>query len=283
MTLQKDKITVYSAQRKYLKGNTIWREMFTELWGSRELIWRLTLRDISVRYRQSVLGYIWAILPQIITVAIFAFLAQHRVFDMGETAMPYVIHALWSISVWQLFSSCLLGCTNSLVNAGSLVTKINFPKEALVIASIGQGCVDFLIRLVPVFIVFFWYGFVPAWQALAIPLVLILVVLMAVGVGFILAIVNLVLRDVGNAIGMLLTFGMFLAPILYPPPTQEPFLLVNYANPFSPLLIATQELLAGSELSQPDLFPLIGISSIFLFFLGWRVFHITMPRVTERA
>lgn len=282
MTTKKDKITVYSAQRQYLDGN-IWVNMFKELWGCRELIWRLILRDVSVRYRQSILGYLWAILPQVVTVAIFAFLARHRVFDMGQTTMPYVIHALWSISVWQLFSSCLMGCTNSLVSAGTLVTKINFPKEALVIASIGQGFIDFLIRLVPVFIVFFWYGFVPAWQAIAIPFILLLVVLMAVGVGFILAIVNLVLRDVGNAIGMLLTFGMFLAPILYPPPSREPFMLVNYANPFSPLLIASQELLTGSELSQPSLFPFIGGVSIILFFLGWRIFHITMPRVTERA
>ena len=241
------------------------------------------LRDFSVRYRQSILGYVWAVLPQIVTVAIFAFLAKHRVFDMGQTTMPYVIHALWSISVWQLFSGCLIGCTNSLVNAGSLVTKINFPKEALVFSAIGQASLDFMIRLIPVSIVFIWYGFNPSWHSVFIPLILICVLLMALGVGFIVAIINLVLRDMGNAVSMLLTFGMFLSPILYPPPTKEPFNLVNYANPFSPLLIATQNLLAGQELAQPEMLILMVVISITMFFLGWRMFHITMPRIAERA
>lgn len=275
-----EKLTIYSARQP---NNHSWLFMFSALWQSRELVWRLMIRDFSVRYRQSIFGYLWAVLPQIITVAIFAFLSKHRVFDMGETTLPYVIHALWSISVWQLFASCLMGCTNSLVNAGALVTKINFSKEALVIAATGQGIVDFLIRLIPVTAVFIWLHFTPSWQAIAIPLLLLAVILMAVGIGFFMAIINLVIRDAGNAMGMLLTFGMFLAPILYPPPIREPFLVVNYLNPFSPLLIATQRLLAGQEIifSTPLI---VAISlSIGLFLTGWRVFHITMPRVAERA
>ncbi|GAB4254377.1 MAG: hypothetical protein Kow0065_01350 [Methylomicrobium sp.] len=275
-----EKLTVYTPRA--IK-NQAWSSMFKELWQSRELVWRLILRDFSVRYRQSILGYLWAILPQITTVAIFTFLSKHRVFDMGETAMPYVIHALWSLSVWQLFSSCLVGCTNSLVNAGSLVTKINFTKEALVIAAIGQGVIDFTIRLVPVIAVFVWFGFTPSWQAAFIPLILLSVILMAVGVGFFMAIINLVLRDAGNAISMMLTFGMFLAPILYPPPVREPFVVVNYLNPFSPMLIATQRLLSGQPLEWSTAL-LVSISlSLIVFLLGWRVFHITMPRVAERA
>ena len=257
--------------------------MEKELITSKELIWRLMIRDFSVRYRQSILGYIWAILPQIVTVAIFTFLARHRVFDMGQTTMPYVIHALWSVSVWQLFAGCLIGCTNSLVNAGSLVTKINFPKEALVFSSIGQAILDFIIRLVPVVLVFIWYGFVPSWYSLLIPFVLVSVILMALGAGFIMAIINLVLRDMGSVISMVLTFGMFLAPIVYPPPVSEPFNMVNYLNPFSPLLIATQNLLAGQELMQPELLGLMFAVSLCVFLLGWRMFHITMPRIAERA
>jgi len=275
-----DKVTIYSSRAV---NKHSWLGMFRELWLARELIWRLMIRDFSVRYRQSVLGYVWAVLPQIVTVAIFTFLSRHRVFDMGETALPYVIHALWSISVWQLFSSCLVGCTNSLVSAGSLVTKINFPKEALVLAAVGQGVMDFMIRLLPVTVVFIWFEFLPSWHAVAIPFLLLAVMLMAIGVGFFMAIINLVLRDAGNAISMLLTFGMFLAPILYPPPVREPFVVVNYLNPFSPLLIATQRLMSGQEIIFSTSLIVALVLSVTLFFLGWRVFHITMPRVAERA
>ncbi len=282
MKTQNNYIKICTARQSGRKTR-IWQELFSDLIASRELIWRLIIRDFSVRYRQSMLGYIWAVLPQIVTVAIFTFLSKHRVFDMGTTEMPYVIHALWSISVWQLFAGCLIGCTNSLVNAGSLVTKINFPKEALVFSAIGQASLDFMIRLIPVTAVFIWYGFVPSWHSVFIPLILVAVLLMALGAGFIMAIVNLVLRDMGNMISMVLTFGMFLAPILYPPPVREPFTIVNVANPFSPLLIATQNLLSGQPLMQPECLAIMVALSIGLFLLGWRTFHITMPRIAERA
>lgn len=279
----KQVIKVYTPDAMRTRGLSVWIDMAKELWNSRELIWRLMQRDISVRYRQSIMGYIWAVLPQIATVALFTFLSKHRVFDMGETHLPYVIHALWSISVWQLFSTCLIGCTNSLVSAGTLVTKINFPKEALVIAAIGQGVFDFFIRLVPVVFVMWWYQFLPSWEIIFIPFVLIFVVLLALGMGFILSIINLILRDVGNAVNIILTFGMFLAPILYPPPMREPFALINIYNPFSPLLIATQDMLSGINLTYPNAMMVMIALSVFIFFTGWRVFHITMPRVTERA
>ena len=87
----------------------------------------------------------------------------------------------------------------------------------------------------------------------------------------------------GNAVNIILTFGMFLSPILYPPPIREPFSLINVVNPFSPLLIATQELLAGSVLSYPNAMLIMMILSVIVCLTGWRVFHITMPRVAGRA
>jgi lipopolysaccharide transport system permease protein len=274
---------VYSADAKRRKGILIWMTMFRDLWAARDLIARLVHRDITVRYRQSILGYVWAILPPIVTVALFTFLTERRVFPMGQTPLPYTVFALWNLSVWQLFSSCLVGSTNSLVQAGALVTKINFPKEALVIAPLGQALFDFLLRLIPVAAVFAWYQVTPSWQAIAMPLILVPVILMALGLGFLFSIANLVMRDIGNALSMVLTFATFLAPILYPPPVREPFYLINLLNPFSPLLIATQDLLAEGRLSHPDTFFFSTIFSLLIFLGGWRVFHITMPRIAERA
>jgi len=140
---------VYTPESTQRHGWRLWSVMIKELINSGELIWRLILRDISVRYRQSVLGYAWAIIPAVVTVGISAFLTGSRVVSIGATAIPYVAYALWGISLWQLFSGCLTACTNSLAHSGSLVTKIHFAKEALVIAALGQPLFDFLIRLVP--------------------------------------------------------------------------------------------------------------------------------------
>jgi len=272
--------TPQGAQRSGVGG---WQIMFQELAESRRLIWLLILRDLSVRYRQSILGYVWAVVPQIATVAVFAFLHSSRVLPIGGTKIPYIAYSLWGISVWQLFAGCLTNCANSLTASGSLVTKINFPREALVIAALGQPAFDFVVRLVPVVAVFVWCGVVPPWQSLLMPLVLLPIVLLALGLGFVLSIANLVIRDTANALGTALTIGMFLTPVLYPPPVRWPFYLINILNPLSPLVAASQDLIAGGFLTQPEMFIAACIFAMALFLAGWRAFRITILRVIGYA
>ncbi len=274
---------VYSAGGARRNGLREWNIMIKGLADSRQLIWLLMLRDISVRYRQSVLGYVWAIGPQIVTVGVFAFLNASRVLPISKTPIPYLAYALWGISVWQLFSGCLSACTSSLANAGPLVTKINFPREALVVAALGHPIFDFLVRLVPVGFVFIWYGVAPSWGVVFVPVVLFLVILLALGAGFVLSVVNLAIRDTANALGMVLSIGMFLTPVLYPPPVRWPFFLVNILNPLSPLLIATQDLIADGVLSRPEGFTLSCLFSVLLFLSGWRFFRLTILRIAEYA
>lgn len=276
-------VKIYTPDLVPRMGWRIWPEMLRDLLRSRELIWRLMVRDLSVRYRQSILGYAWAILPPIVMVAVFTFLSRTRVLTIGQTSFPYASYALWSIGIWQLFSSSLQACTKSLADAGSLVTKINFPKESLLFGAIGQPMFDFLVRLIPVIIVFVWQHVVIHWQVLFLPLVLIPIILLALGFGFVLAVANLLLRDIGNALVIVLTFGMFLAPIVYPPPMSWPFVLINILNPFSPLLIASQDLIGTGHLSMPGAFVLASLFSFLVFFLGWRFFRTAIYRIAERA
>jgi lipopolysaccharide transport system permease protein len=272
--------TPNGARRNGLSG---WRIMFAELVENRRLIWLLILRDISVRYRQSILGYVWAVVPQIATAGVFAFLNASRVLPIGGTRIAYAAYALWGISVWQLFAGCLSSCTTSLVSAGSLVTKVNFAREVLVIAALGQPVFDFLVRLVPVVAVFIWYGVTPSWGVIFVPIMLMPVILFALGLGFVLSIANLVIRDTGNALGTFLTIGMFLTPVLYPPPVRWPFYLVNLLNPLSPLLTASQDLITEGYMTRPEMFAGACLLSLVLVFVGWRAFRVTIPRVAGYA
>lgn len=257
--------------------------MVSELLDNRRLIWLLICRDISVRYRQSVLGYVWAVIPQMVTVGAFAILNAWRVVPMGKTAVPYVIYAAWGISIWQLFAGCVSSCTLSLVSSGSVVTKINFPRETLVIAAIGQPIFDFLVRLVPVIVVFAWHGFAPSWSAVCLPLAILPIILLALGVGFILSIANLAIKDTGSALGTALTIGMFLTPVLYPPPVRWPFTLINSMNPISPLLTGTQDLIAVGMLTRPESFIGSCLFSIAALLLGWRAFRAAILRAAAYA
>ncbi|MDH3443896.1 MAG: ABC transporter permease [Deltaproteobacteria bacterium] len=274
---------IYSPGGIRRNGQARWRIMFEDLSDSRRLIWLLILRDISVRYRQSLLGYVWAVIPQIATVGVFAFLHAWRVLPMGQTRLPYVAYALWGISVWQLFAGCLSACTTSLASSGSLVTKINFPRESLVIAAVGQPVFEFLIRLLPVTAVFAWYGLAPSWNVVLLPILLIPVILLALGLGLVLSIANLAIKDIGNALGTVLTIGMFLTPVLYPSPVRWPFTLINVLNPVSPLLTATQDLIAVGGLTRPGMFALSFLFSVIVFLVGWRTFRVTILRAAAYA
>jgi len=273
----------YSAAGVIRNGSNGWSLMFKEIVDSRQLIWLLIRRDISVRYRQSILGYVWAVLPPIVTVAIFAFLNVSRVVPIGDTRIPYVAYAIWGLSVWQLFAGCLSACTASLVAGGTLVTKVSFPREVLVIAALGQPIFDFCVRLLPVIAVFTWYGVLPHWNFVFVPMLLLVVTLLALGFGFVLSIANLVLRDTSNALAMALSIGMFLTPILYPAPVRWPFFLVNFLNPLSPLVTATQDLIAVGYISRPEMALAAGLFSLLLSIAGWRAFHVTIPRVAGYA
>lgn len=275
--------TVYTPDGHRRLGMRVWRVMAMQLWHSRELIWRLMYRDFSAMYRQSMLGYVWAVIPPLVTVAIFAYLTSRRLLPIGDVSLPYPLFALWSISIWQLFATSITACTNSLVSAGSLVTKINFPKVTLIVAAAGQSLFEFLIRLVLVAIVIVWYGIIPPWQIIFVPLVLMPILLVAIGAGFLLSILNLVIRDIGNAIGIMLMFGMFAAPVLYPPPEHFPFFLVNILNPVSPVLMAAQDLLAYGKVQHLDLLLGSFLLSLLLFLVGWRIFSLVITRIAERA
>lgn len=274
--------TIYTRDGLRPLGIAVWSHMISNLIYRREIIYVLMKRDIIIRYRQSILGFLWAILPPLVAASIFAYLQDKRILPFDNTRLPYLLFALWNLSVWQLFSGILVGATNSLVAAGALVTKINFPKETLVFASLGQPVVDFAVRLALVIALFLWKGILPPLQVLFIPFLLLFILFLALGFGFILSIINLAIRDVGNGVGIVLTFSIFLAPILYPQPTEWPFVLINF-NPITPLLIAMQDLLTEGNVSQPYMVLASCLFSLLLFLIGWRFFCLTIPRVVERA
>jgi lipopolysaccharide transport system permease protein len=255
--------------------------MFREIWESRELSWRLFLRDFSARYRQSVLGYLWAVLPALITTFTFTWLNRAKVLPIGETDIPYPVYVLIGMTVWQLFASGLTGTTQSLVNAGGMITKINFPRETLVLAAFGQSVFDFLIRLVVLAGAFAVYRVVPAWTVLLLPLAMIPLCAFTLALGLVAALINGVMRDMGQFITFVLTFWMFLTPVVYPAPKAGS--LITTLNPVSPFVIAAQDLCNKGYLTQPGPFAIASVISVVALLIGWRIFHLTETRIAERV
>ena len=259
-----------------------WRVMWHDLWQGRHLVLELMRREVVVRYRQSAMGYAWAVVMPLVTVGVFTLLSHGKVLAISQTAMPYPVFALLNVSLWQFFAGVVAQGTQSLAAAGGMVSRLHFPKVALVVASIMRPLSDLVVRIPLIGLVALGYGVFPGAKALLIVLLIIPMALLGLGIALMLSVVNLVLRDVTSALGVFLTYGMFLAPVMYPQPFTFPMVLVNF-NPMSPLLIAAQDLMVGAALRDPSMLAGAVLLAVLVFLVGFRFFVVVLPHAIALA
>ena len=260
----------------------IFKEIFNELKKNKWLTYQLFKRDFFALYKQSFFGILWAIIVPLISVATFIILNRAGVFSIGEIDIPYPLYAILGMSFWQLFSSGLIACTNSLVNAGPMVVKINFSRKSIVIASFGKSFISFLVQLVLAVILFIIYGIIPNIAILLIPILLIPIILFTLGMGFILSLLNGIMRDIGNVISSIIVFLLFLTPILYAKPSTGLLTKITNYNPLYYLISAPREFLLTGNISEWKGYLISSIISIVIFILCLVIFHLTETRITER-
>jgi lipopolysaccharide transport system permease protein len=265
---------------KYLKlGIRIWPQMLRELIDSRELIWRMFVRDVSVRYKQTALGYVWAVIMPLIAIGTFIFLNKAGIMNIGSTDIPYPLFALIGLSIWQLFSTGLTSGCNSIVGAGSLISKINFPREVLVFSSMAQSIFEFLIKFCLIIIFFFVFRFKPSLAIIFFPLALVPILVLTVGLSLILSLINCVLRDTANAVTLLITFLMFLVPVLYPISSERLFFKLD---PLFYLINGPRDLIVYGHIKEPVGFFIATAISFLILLICWRMFHLIETKIPER-
>lgn len=280
----KPHVTIYEPNHIQKVGIRVWGEMFRELVDFRGLIWRLIVRDISARYKQSFLGVFWAFLAPLVMMFVFVWVKGKNILPIGDTNMPYAAFVFLGQVVWLLFSQGLTKTAGSLVAAGSMLTKINFPKEVLVISAVGQTIFEFMLRIPLLLIIFFWVGFIPKFSLLLLPIMLIPLLLFVIGLGFFVSLLNAVFRDIDSILTIILSLGMFATPVVYPPPTSWPLsFLINHLNPISAFVIAARDLATVGYLSEPASYISSTILGIISFLIGWRLMHLVEPKIAERV
>ncbi len=276
-------VKIYSAHSIYQKGFLhILRGMISNIVNSKELIWQLFLRDLRVRYKQSLLGWGWIFLMPIITMGTFLLLNISGIIRIGEIPVPYPIFGLLGFSLWQIFSNGWLILTGCVLGAGTLITHISFPKEALVIASIGQVIIDFLIRLVLVLIVYLIYGLTPSIYIIFLPLFIIPILLLTLGLGFLSAILNVIIRDTKNFISVGMDFFLFLMPIMYTIPEKGFLSKFNRYNPIYFIIDTPREIIISGKINHPLEFYLSSILALLVFLLSWFIFYVAQSKLAER-
>jgi len=272
---------IYSPSTQTGWGLRVWREMFIELINSRELIWRLFKRDFSTRYRQSIMGFFWALILPLIAMGTFVFLNYSGLLKVGYTETPYPVFAIFGLTIWQAFSGGLTAGCNSLTLGGGIVTKINFPKETLVLSAMGVTLVDFLVRLFLIAIILIIFQVIPNWTAIFLPIVVLPLFTFTIGLGFILALGNMVFRDTTNIVTVLTTFLMFLTPVVYPIHKTGIMAKIMAFNPLTSLITAPRDVVFTGYITEPYGFLWTTIASVLLFLVGWRIFHSVEFKMAE--
>ncbi len=186
-----------------------------EVWEFRELLFFLAWRDVKVRYKQTALGALWAILQPVLTMLIFTifFGGLARV---GSDGMPYPIFSYAGLLPWTLFAQGLSQAANSLVGASNLIKKVYFPRLIVPLASVLTGLVDFFVAFTVLIGLMVWYRVPPTAAVLWLPLFLLLAVLSALGAGLWLAALNVEYRDVRYVVPFFVQLWLFVTPVIYP-------------------------------------------------------------------
>lgn len=255
----------------------------------RELVENLVLRDIKSRYKQSILGYAWAVFNPFVLALIYNFVGGFLFRQREANAFPFTIYSYFGILLWNLFSSGLLSATEGLVSHISLITKISFPREVFPVSAVMSKVVDFGFGLIGLLPLLLYYHTAPSIVGLLllIPL-LFLLLLFTTGLGLLTSCANLFYRDVRYLVQLLLGFWVYLVPNLYllklveDHPQFLPFYLLNPIAVY--IEIARRLVFPQTGPITPLLLTYLGIAavvSVVLFALGFTVFKRYEPLFAE--
>ena len=186
-----------------------------EIWEYRELLYFLVWRDIKVRYKQTVLGAVWAVIQPFMIMIVFSVFFNQLAGVKSDNNIPYPLFTYTALLPWQLFAYALQESSNSLVANQRLITKVYFPRLTIPISAVLAGLVDFCIAFVVLLGMIFYYGYHLTLSVLALPLFLFFAIVTALAVGLWLSALNVQYRDVRYVIPFLVQFWMFLTPIAY--------------------------------------------------------------------
>jgi lipopolysaccharide transport system permease protein len=256
--------------------------MWQDLVSSRELSWRLFIRDLSAQYRQSFFGLFWAFVPPIMTSIIFIFLQTRNIVNFGETDIPYPVYVLVSVVLWQLFSESLNSPLKSVTAAKPLLAKINFPREALIVSAFYMILFNMLIKLLIIVVVILAFRLTPGWGLLFAPLAMLMLSLLGFAIGLAITPLGTLYTDIGTAIPIFTQLLFFVTPVVYPPPETFPFSLIAVLNPISPLLIAARDLITVGTISNPVAFSIVSMLTWVLLLIAWVVYRLSLPILIER-
>lgn len=276
-------VVTYEPDNSLKKGYVqIFSEIISEIVSNRWLTYQMFRRSFFSMYKQSFLGILWMVILPIVNVGVFAVLNNSGIFNIGEIPVPYPVYAICGLAFWQIFAVGLGTCANALTSVGDMITRINFSKKSLVFAPMARTMISFLIQMALLGILFLIYWRMPSPGVLLVPFVVLPIVLLTLGLGFLVSILNAIVRDIGTILGLGITFMMYLTPVLYAKPRFGILAILTKYNPMYYFVSTGRDMVLFGRINEADGFLFSALFSVVLFIVSLVIFHLTETRIAER-
>lgn len=260
----KEKITIIKPKGRFQFIN------FKEIWEYRELFWTFVVRDIKVRYKQTFIGGLWAILQPLTTMIVFSFFFG-TIMNISSDGVPYPIFSYSGLILWVYFTSAVSAASGSLIGSANLITKVYFPRIIIPLAATMTGLVDYLISASLLGVLLIYFKIVPSLYILFILGIAILTWALASGIGLWLSAINVKYRDIRYAVPFFIQLMLFLTPVIYPISIAPNFKNLLILNPMTGLIETHRALILG--LNNFSFTPLIiSIAITFIIFISGAIY-----------
>lgn len=275
-------VTVYTPESKIRRPLKLIKDMWRSLKASRGLAWRLMIRDISALYRQTALGYFWAVFPPLVTSLVLILMKSSAVIKTGDLGVPYPLYVMMGTVFFQLFVDALNAPLKVATESKAILTKISLPGEALILSGMGQVLFSFGVKMVMLTATFAYFKTGVPWTALLLPIPLTGLLFMGTMIGVLLIPIGLLYKDIQSALLVATSGLVFLTPVAYPPTTQGILGKIMSLNPITPLIMGAKDLVTTGIPQNLNPFILVFSWTLVLLFIGWMIYKLALPIIIER-
>ena len=258
------------------------RSIIRDFPQSRSLAWRMMLRDTRALYRQSLLGFGWMFLPPLATVLVWVLLNRSSLVVIDSGSVPYPLFVIAGTILWTAFNSAVMAMQEIMGNARSMLSKINFPHEALIMAALGKALLNSAIPAVLLLAAMLMYRVSPQPGMWLFPLGFLVLLLLGAGLGLLFVPIGALYGDVGRAIQFGLRFGFFITPVVYALPDSGLTRALLMWNPVTAPLVTSRAGLVGGETVLGMETTVVGVISLLILVLATVVFKVVLPQLIER-
>jgi len=274
---------VYTSKSELKHPLKLIRNMFSDLLSCRDLTMSLLMRDINAKYRQSVLGYLWACLPALVTALTFTLANRSKTITFEATDIPYPAFVIFSMVIWQTFVESINGPVQTIADSKVMLAKINFKREALIIAKFLEVWFSFFIKSIMLVAVFIYFNIHVHWTIILAPIALSMLILLGILIGLFLSPFSLLYKDISYGLSIFIIFFLFVTPVIFRNPTTVTFATIVNWNPITHIVEAIRKLVLGPEGYDFTPFFVTSGVTLCLVFIAWLTFRLAMPFAIERV